>query len=152
MPAIFEHSLEVASDDIDAQGHAGNVSYVRWMQDAALAHSSAQGWPPDRYRESGAGWVVRHHEIEYLQPAWEGDHIVVVTWVADFKKLTSLRRYRIIRRDPPKSASSDSVETLLAQAATNWVHIGFERRLPRRIPNELRDAFIVVDDAESPGS
>ena len=144
MPAIFEYEHVVTADEIDAQGHVGNVVFLRWMQDAAMAHSTAQGWPPDRYQQTGAGWVVRTHQIEYLQPAWEGDRVVVRTWVADFQKLTSLRRYRILR-------PGDEQPTELATAETNWVYIGMERRMPRRIPPELSEAFIVVDSSEEPG-
>ena len=109
-----------------------------------MAHSTAQGWPPDRYQQTGAGWVVRTHQIEYLQPAWESDRVVVQTWVADFKKLTSRRRYRILR-------PGDEQPTVLATAETNWVYIGMERRMPRRIPPELSEAFIVVCPNEEPG-
>ena len=92
MPALFELPLRVTADDIDPLGHVNNIQYVKWMQTAALAHSAAQGWPHDEYVRLGAGWVVRSHTIEYLQPAYEGDEVVVVTWVADMKKVTSLRR------------------------------------------------------------
>ena len=44
---------------------------------AALAHSAAEGWPAEAYQKLGAGWVVRSHQIEYLQPAFPGDQIVV---------------------------------------------------------------------------
>ena len=138
MPAIFEYEHVVTTDEIDAQGHVGNVIFLRWMQDAAMAHSSAQGWPPERYQQTGAGWVVRSHQIEYLQSAWEGDRIIVRSWVADFQNLTSLRRYRILR-------PADEQTTVLATAETNWVYIGFERRMPRRIPEELSGAFDVVE-------
>ena len=144
MPAVFEYEHVVTADEIDAQGHAGNVVFLRWMQDAAMGHSTAQGWPPDRYQQTGAGWVVRTHQIEYLQPAWEGDRVVVQTWVADFQKLTSRRRYRILR-------PGDEQPTVLATAETNWVYIGMERRMPRRIPPELSEAFIVVCPPEEPG-
>ena len=59
MPEIYEHLHTVADHEIDALGHANNVAYVEWMQDAALAHSAAQGWPPEAYQSLGAGWVVR---------------------------------------------------------------------------------------------
>ena len=144
MPAIFEYEHVVTAEEIDPQGHAGNVVFLRWMQDAAMAHSTAQGWPPDRYQQTGAGWVVRTHQIEYLQPAWESDRVVVQTWVADFQKLTSRRRYRIFR-------PGDEPTTVLAVAETNWVYIGMERRMPRRIPPELSEAFIVVCPTEEPG-
>ncbi len=43
MPARFEHSLTVTEADLDRQGHVNNIVYIRWMQDAAVAHSAAQG-------------------------------------------------------------------------------------------------------------
>ena len=137
MPAIYLYRHTVDTSEIDGQGHVNNLAYLRWMQDAAIEHSSAQGWTTARYGESGAGWVARSHFIEYLQPAFEGDAIVVQTWVAEFKKITSLRKYRIVR-------SAD--DTTLARAETNWVFIGLKNRVPRRIPPELSGAFEVVAD------
>jgi acyl-CoA thioester hydrolase len=141
MPAIYEHRLIVPDDAIDGQGHANNLEYVRWMQEAAIAHSDAQGWPAERYRGLGAGWVVRSHKIEYRQAAFAGDEVVVRTWVSDFRKIRSLRKYKIIR------ATDD---TLLAVAETDWAFIGYERRAPRRIPPEVAEAFIVVPPEEEP--
>ena len=48
--------IPAEDDEIDEHGHANNVRYVAWMQSAAVAHSSAQGWTPQRYRELGSGW------------------------------------------------------------------------------------------------
>jgi acyl-CoA thioester hydrolase len=122
---------------IDGQGHASNLEYLRWMQDAAVAHSAAQGWPPERYLEIGAGWVVRSHWIEYLQPAFAGDEVTVFTWVADFRKVRSLRKYKIVR---------EVDEAVLARAETDWAFIGLEHRVPRRVPRELVEAFIIVPE------
>jgi len=55
------------------------VAYLRWMQDIAVEHSAAQGWPVRRYLETGTTWVVRSHFIEYLRPAFAGDSIAVHT-------------------------------------------------------------------------
>jgi acyl-CoA thioester hydrolase len=135
MPAVFDFEHVVRSDEIDALGHANNLAYLKWMVDAAVAHSTAQGWPPSRHLELGAGWVVRSHAIEYLRPAFAGEQIIVRTWVADFRKITSLRKYRVIR------VSDDA---LLAEAQTNWVFIDYHRGIPRRIPLEIQNAFVVV--------
>src|SRR6185295_10960920 len=98
MPSIYQYSHVVSDDEIDtAIGHVNNLEYLKWMQSAAIAHSAAQGWPAEAYQKLGAGWVVRSHQIEYLRPAFPADEIVVRTWVADFKKVTSLRRYEIVR-------------------------------------------------------
>ena len=97
MPAILEWTHTVVEDDLDGLGHANNISYLKWMQSAALAHSAAQGWPVEAYAALGCGWVVRSHFIEYLAPALLGDTILIRTWVADMGKVTSRRRFLILR-------------------------------------------------------
>lgn len=132
MPAVYQHFHTVRDSEIDDQGHASNIVYFEWLQSAAVGHSSAQSWTPERYREHGAAWVVRTHYIEYLQPAFAGDELVVPTWVANFRKVLSLRKYEIRR-------PADDV--LLARAETDWAYIGLKHRVPRRIPAELIAAF-----------
>lgn len=139
MPAVFEYPYTVTDDDIDMLGHANNLSYLKWMLDAALAHSAVQGWPSEAYQQLGAGWVVRSHQIEYLQPAFAGDAVIVRTWVADMKKVTSLRRYKIIR------ATGDR-EVVLAAAATDWAFIHFATGVPKRIPVEVSQSFEIASE------
>lgn len=141
MPAIYHHQHTVRDDEIDAQGHVNNLVYLKWMQTAALAHSAEQGWPPERYQQIGAGWVVRSHSIEYLQPAFAGQRIVVKTWVSNFRKIQSLRKYKIFR-------VADNA--LLAVSQTNWAFIGLEHHVPRRVPPELVAAFELVPESEEP--
>ena len=135
MPEIYYHHHSVEPAEIDDLSHANNVAYVAWLQAAAVAHSAAQGWPPERYRALGQGWVVRAHAIEYLQPAFAGDRIVVETWVATMKKVTSLRRYRIVRAGDGQ---------LLATAETNWAFVDLASGKPVRIPPKIAAAFTVI--------
>jgi acyl-CoA thioester hydrolase len=135
MPAVFDYGHTVADDEIDSLGHANNVAYVAWLQAAALAHTAAQGWPAERYRALGCGWVVRSHEIHYHRPAAAGEQIVVRTWVATMQKATSIRRYRVHRR-------SDGA--LLAEAETRWAFVDYATGQPRRVPPEVAAAFVVL--------
>jgi acyl-CoA thioester hydrolase len=138
MTALFEYVHTVVSEDIDELDHAGNYHYVRWMQDAAVAHSTANGWSPDDYRRLGAGWVVREHQITYLRPAFEGDRIVIRTWVANLRPATSLRKYEIVGADGE----------LLARAETDWAFINYARHRPVRIPPEVASCFEVVEASD----
>lgn len=147
MPAIFEYQRNVTAHEIDGLGHVGNVEYVRWLQDAAIAHSAAQGWPTARYHQLGAGWVVRSHQIEYLAPAYLDDQVVVRTWVANLKGIRSLRKYEIYRVPSPTetpNADEPADWQRLAVAETLWVFISFQTRLPRRVPPEIETAFEIV--------
>jgi len=139
MPAIYEHRLTVAPGHIDRLGHVNNLEYLRWALAAAVRHSAAQGWPAEAYERLGAAFVVRSHEIQYLQPAYEGDEVVVQTWVADFRRLSCLRRYKIIR-------VTDDV--VLATAATQWAFVKLDSGALTRIPPELGSAFEIVRDEE----
>ncbi len=137
MPAIFEDQRSVVSTEIDLMGHVNNIEYLRWTQRAAVRHSDAQGWTTEDYLRLGQGWVVRSHQIEYRQPALLGDTVLVRTWVADMKKVTSLRRFEIFR-------ASD--QALLAAASTNWAFVNFQTGSLCRIPQEVSNAFEVVAD------
>ena len=41
MPAILEWTPIEVEHDLDGQEHANNISYLKWMPSAALAHSAA---------------------------------------------------------------------------------------------------------------
>jgi acyl-CoA thioester hydrolase len=134
---IYLHRLAVADDAIDANGHVGNLAYLRWMQDAAAAHSAAQGWTLERYRALGAGWFVRSHFIEYLRPAFAGDALRLYTWVKSMKGRSSPRRYLISRED-------DGL--VVAQAETLWVFVEYGSGSLVRIAPEVVSAFPIVPD------
>ena len=144
MPAILEWTHTVVEHDLDGLGHANNISYLKWMQSAALAHSAAQGWPVEAYAALGCGWVVRSHFIEYLVPALLGDTILIRTWVADMGKVTSRRRFLILRRADEHQGPGERGATVLAKAETNWAFVDYRTGSPKRIPPEMFRAFEVV--------
>jgi acyl-CoA thioester hydrolase len=127
----------VADDAIDVNGHVGNLAYLGWMQDAATAHSTAQGWPLERYRAAGAGWFVRSHFIEYLRPAFAGDTLLLYTWVRSLKGHSSPRRYLILREDDRRP---------VAKAETLWVFVDYGSGRLVRIPPAVVSAFATVPD------
>ena len=47
-PRIHSRQFPVPEDAIDQQGHVSNLAYVAWMQDLAIEHSAAAGWPMAR--------------------------------------------------------------------------------------------------------
>ncbi len=141
MVAIYEHVVSVQADDIDQQGHVNNLRYVAWMQDAAVAHSTAVGWPAARYRDVGMWWVVRSHSIKYLSPAHIKEALVVQTWVSTMKRSSSLRRFRFLRPID---------EQVLAMAETTWALVDQSTRAPVRIPAAMRDSFVVDEQEDEP--
>jgi acyl-CoA thioester hydrolase len=136
MEPVYRLEIIVPAAVVDRNGHVNNVAYVQWMQDAAIQHSAATGCA--RMTEAiGATWVARMHRIEYLSPAFSGNALTVLTWVADFRKVRSLRRYKFVRAADQK---------VLAQGETDWVFVDAASGRPRGIPNEIRDVFELVPE------
>lgn len=130
----FDHMVVARADEIDPHGHANNVAYLAWLQQAAIAHSTALGWPPAAYRERQLGWVVRRHAIDYFVPVLLGETLTVRTWVSGMEKARSTRDYEVLRQ-------ADGM--LLAAARTEWVLFDFAANRPARMPADMRLAFTV---------
>ena len=123
----FSYSFRVSVEDIDAQNHVNNVAYVRWIQDAAVAHwFSATG----EIQREKLTWIVTRHEIDYKKPAFENDEITVETWVGEPTRV-SWERFTEIRRG----------EILLVKARSVWCLIDRESLKPTRITAELKEIF-----------
>ena len=133
----YVHLVEVLPADIDRLGHASNQVYLRWVLEAALAHSTAVGLDQAAYLARREVWVVRSHEIRYLRPALLGERLSVETRVATMAAANSIRRTRILR-------ASDSAELCLA--TTDWAFFDLGRGRPRRIPDDIRARFPIEPD------
>jgi acyl-CoA thioester hydrolase len=131
----FGRTFSIPEDAIDELGHVSNLKYIAWMQDIAIQHSAAKGWPVERYLENGAVWVVRSHFVTYRSPGFAGQTITIETWVAEMKQRSSTRRYLITRREDGQ---------ILVEAETVWVYVDRRSGRPQRIPIELRAAFAVA--------
>lgn len=128
----FVHKVTVVPADIDGLGHAGNLVYLRWTLEAALAHSTALGLDEAAYLARGQAWVVKRHLIDYLRPAVAGDALLVQTRVASMSAASSVRRTVILR-------ACDGLE--LCRATTDWVYVSMPSGRPLRIPEDVRGRF-----------
>ena len=132
---VHEHRFAFPPQAEDENLHVNNVEYVRMLQECAIAHTRRNGWTPEELHARGWTWVVRSHFIEYLQPCRAGEEIALHTWVADFKKIRSLRKYRFVR-------AADGA--ILANAQTDWVFLDVRKGRPVSIPPEVVSAYVVV--------
>jgi acyl-CoA thioester hydrolase len=127
----FSVELTVPGDAIDRNGHVSNVAFVQWMQDVAYRHFEHIGGVPPM-EQVGGTWVVRSHKIDYLSPAYLGQVLRLRTWVDDFGRARSLRRYEFVRV---------ADEKLIARGETDWVFVDVRTGRPCSIPKEIRSIF-----------
>jgi acyl-CoA thioester hydrolase len=137
--AIYHYVMTIPADSIDGNGHVNNVAYVQWMQDAAVRHFEALGGTP-LMGEAGATWVVRSHHIEYLGPAFAGEEIEVRTWIANVRRVRSLRRYEFLRL---------ADQRVLVRGETDWVFVSAGNGRPAAIPEHIAQLFHLMDEPRS---
>jgi acyl-CoA thioester hydrolase len=134
------HRLDILVEpgSIDSNGHVNNVEYLRWMQKAAVSHAEAADCTAATMA-GGFSWVARSHHIEYLRPAFAGEHLALFTWVATMRRSSSLRQYRIVRGS-----------RLIARGETVWVFVDAITGKPRPIPPNVSRGFTLVPPGEEP--
>jgi acyl-CoA thioester hydrolase len=132
-PAIeaFEIVLPVEPADVDQLGHVNNVTYVRWVQEAAVAHWTTVAPAADQAK---VRWIILRHEIDYLQPAFLGDAIIARTWVGSASRVRFERFTELLRAGD---------RTLLAKARTMWCPINAQTHRPAAVSAEVRVRFSV---------
>ena len=132
MPLVHEHTFPIRFYECDAHGHVNNANYLRYMQEAAFAASAAAGYDFARYEEMGQSWLIRETEIEFLAPLVYGDTLTIKTWVDDFRRVRSRRRYEFYKNGETAP---------IARAHTDWIYLDTATNQPVAIPEHLKAAF-----------
>ena len=91
MSTIFDLTLKVMPEHIDILGHVNNVMYVQWMQDVASAHIEELGLGLKEYIELKHAMVAVEHHVQYRKAAFEGETIVLRTWLNEINSLYLFR-------------------------------------------------------------
>ena len=131
MSGTFELPIAIEREDIDQLGHVNNVTYVRWVQQAAEAHWRAAAPAEDQAKLL---WIVLRHEIDYIGAAHAGDGIKARTWVG------SARGLRFERFTEFERASDGKV---LAKARTIWCPVDAGKGKPVAVSEAVRECFSV---------
>jgi acyl-CoA thioester hydrolase len=122
------HAIAVDAADIDFMGHVNNANYLRWVQDAVVAH-----WRRFAPEEAVAThlWIALKHEITYLRPAFLADQIVAEVVL---KKVAGARAFydTVIRRG----------DEVLAEVTSSWACVDAATLRPMRIAKDIAARFI----------
>lgn len=135
-PAPFTLALTPQPSDIDGLGHTNNAVYVQWCEQAGWAHSEALGLSLADYRRLDRAMAIREGHYDYLLPSFEGETLVLGTWLTGSDgKLTMERRFQLRR-------ASDGVTLVRGRWALVCIEISSGR--PRRMPPEFLGVYEAV--------
>ena len=127
----FQQAIQPRPSDFDELGHVNNAVYLRWAQEIAVRHWGL-GAGDELIRRHV--WVVLRHEIDYRDPILPGDEVIARTWLGAasgprFDRFVDIRK-------PGAARASASVKS-------TWCMLDAQTRRPRRVGNEVLQAFKV---------
>jgi acyl-CoA thioester hydrolase len=133
LPSPFVLALTPQPGDIDGLGHTNNAVYVQWCEQAGWAHSEALGLSLADYRRLDRAMAIREGHYEYLLPSFEGEALLLGTWLtASDGRLTMERRFQLRR-------ASDGVTLVRGRWALVCIEISSGK--PRRMPAAFLDIY-----------
>lgn len=129
------HRLDVTPQphDIDGLNHTNNAVYVQWCERVAWSHSEALGLSIEDYQRLDRAMAIRHGHYDYLLPSFEGETLVLGTWLtAGDGKLAMERRFQLRR--------AGDGETIM-RGRWDLVCIDITGGRPRRMPPAFVAAY-----------
>lgn len=122
-----DYRIDIVPDDIDFMGHVNNANYLKWVQEAVLAH-----WQKLAPADAVANhlWVALKHEITYRKPAFLDDQVIATVIL---EKVQGARAFyeTFIKRG----------EEVLAEVKSSWCCVDAVTLKPARIANEIAERF-----------
>ncbi|MGE8558921.1 MULTISPECIES: acyl-CoA thioesterase [unclassified Acinetobacter] len=141
MSTVFDLEITVQAKDIDSLGHVNNVVYMHWMQDVATAHIDALGLGVKQYLELKHAMVAVEHHVQYRKAAFEGEKIVLRTWLDDVNALYSFRQYVFYRPHD---------QSVLFMGNTKWACVEIATGRPKRMSPTFIQAYQPISEQLNP--
>lgn len=133
LPSPFIQDWQIQQNHIDHYQHVNNVVYLAQMESLAWAHSNSLGLHFADYQAMGKGMVIRRHELDYLQPAFEGDTLMCATWITDCHNgITLTRQFQFVCAKRHKAVFA---------AQTHFVCVKLATGAPTRMPPQFKARY-----------
>ena len=126
-PAPFRHAIGIVPAEIDFMGHVNNAHYLKWVQEAVVAHWRNLAPPEAVARHL---WVALRHEITYRRPAFLGDDVIATLLLEKFHGARAFDE-TVIRRG----------EDVLAEVKSSWCCVDAQTLRPSRLAADIVRRF-----------
>lgn len=141
MSQVFEQAMTVNTEHLDVLGHVNNVNYIAWIQDIALAHTTALGLGLDQYLAMNHAMVASEHHVKYRKACLADDQLILRTWLGELSPFSSVRHYLFYR---PKDRA------IVFQAHTIWVCVEISTGKLKRLSPTFIQAYQPLDASINP--
>jgi acyl-CoA thioester hydrolase len=133
-PQPYWFVAKVNAEHIDALGHTNNAVYTSWCEQVAWQHSAALGLDAGDYKRLQRAMAIQEAHYQYLAPSFEGDAVIVGTWLTACNGRLSMERCFQI--------NNQSSGQCLFRGRWQLVCINLLTNKPTRMPEEFKQAYI----------
>ncbi len=130
MSSSYTLTFTALPEHIDANGHVNNAVWVRWMEELAVSHWSADARPE---HVEAYVWVVTRHEIDYRGNVQEGALVNALTEIREGPRGARFDRYFTF---------TDADGRVLVSAKTTWAMVDKASQRLMRVPQEVAAPFL----------
>jgi len=132
-PNPHTKEIIVTSEHTDRLGHTNNVRYLEWLEGIAWEHMETLGCSWEIKEKLGKALAITRTEIDYLSASYEGDRLILGTWVtSNDRRVQCSRHFQLVRESDAKT---------ILKAKMSFACISLKNGLPSKMPTEIITAL-----------
>lgn len=132
---MYSFQSRVKYSEVDKDGFLSLEGMMNYFQDCSALHSEDLGVGIDYQKSNNITWMIITWHVQIFRRPKFSEKITIGTWPYSFKSIKGGRHYVLL----------DDEGNTLARANSEWVLINTKENKIAKIPNEVRDAYIVEE-------
>ena len=130
-----EYKAEVRFGDIDVMGHVNNAVYLTYFEQARMAFF--EKLIGDEWDWNKAGILLARNEVDYVEPIFLSDHVIIKTWCANVGNSSLVIQYEVMR-----TPSKSSEPRLCTKGKSVLVCFDYHKKIKISVPDTWRERLI----------
>lgn len=126
----YSKEFEIYYCDTSHNYEATPIAILKYLQEAAISHSSAVGYGVDELKRKGVAWILNRWNLKMKKYPLLGDKVIIETWPSRFERFYAQREFVIKNGDE-----------FLGDATSLWIFFDINRKRPTRILHEIIEKF-----------
>lgn len=136
---MYSFNSRVRYSESNEEGILSYASMIDYLQDCCTFQSEDLGVGLPYLRENKLGWFITSWDIKIRRLPAMGEKIKVSTWPYGFRGFLGNRNFTIC----------DEAGEILVEADSLWILMDLEKQMPKRLPEEMQQAFALDPPLES---
>lgn len=120
---IFRVEFQVRGYELDAYGHVNNSVYLNYGEYARWCMVEAVSGSQDYFKSNNVSPVVVRAEVDYREPCFLADWLVVETTLDQFRNRVATFRHKVLKRETGKLACEMLITLLVIDSHSKAVKL-----------------------------